>query len=116
MNNFQRIAKTINAVVTPLLHVPWIGARLSRSVAVITYIGRRSGATFSTPVNYVRDGDALTIGVMMPERKNWWRNFYPEAAPISVTIGGVERHGTAVAERDETGARVKVVLDPAFGG
>ncbi len=113
MNTFQRIAKTVNKVVTPLLHAPVIGGRLSKSVAVISYTGRRSGKTFSTPVNYLRSDDGtLTIGVMMPDRKTWWRNFHPDSAPITVNIGGAERAGIALAQRDdEGGVRVEVTLD-----
>ena len=32
---------------------------LSDSTMIITYTGRKSGQTFSTPVNYVRDGNLL---------------------------------------------------------
>lgn len=112
MNTFQRVAKTLNKIVTPLLHAPVIGGRLSKSVAIISYTGRRSGRTFSTLVNYLWEGDGvLTIGVMMPDRKTWWRNFYPKSAPIAVNIGGAERTGIAVARRDGRGVRVEVTLD-----
>ncbi|GHE79376.1 hypothetical protein GCM10017786_06540 [Amycolatopsis deserti] len=101
----------MNAAVVPLLNTPVVGRRLSKSVAVISYTGRRSGKTFRTPVNYVRQGDTLTIRVVMPHRKTWWRNFYPEPGPIAVAIGDVERAGTAVARRDERGGvRVQVAL------
>ena len=113
MNLFQRVAQTVNKVVTPLLNAPVVGGRLAKSMAVITYTGRRSGKTFSTPVNYLAKSDGtLVIGVMMPERKAWWRNFDPGPAPISVRIGGVDRVGTAVVKRDDEGVvRVKVTFD-----
>ena len=111
MNSFQRIARAVNTVIVPLLDTPLVGDRLSKSVALISYTGRRSGRIFSTPVNYERTPDGgLRIGVMMPERKNWWRNFYPEAAPIAVTIGGAERQGTAKANRTEDGVTVDVTF------
>ncbi|NMO01511.1 nitroreductase family deazaflavin-dependent oxidoreductase [Gordonia sp. TBRC 11910] len=113
MNLFQRVLRAANKVVTPLLHAPVVGGQLSRSMAIITYTGRRSGKTFSTPVNYLAKGDdTLVIGVMMSERKNWWRNFDPGPAPITVTIGGIDRTGTGVVKRGHDGVvRVKVTFD-----
>lgn len=113
MNSFQRVSRIVNKLVTPLMNVPIVGGQLSRTMAVISYTGRRSGKTFTFPVNYLGKGDdTLTVGVMMPDRKTWWRNFYPDPAPISVTIGGRTRTGTAVAQRDpDRGVRVKVTFD-----
>ncbi|GAA1481920.1 hypothetical protein GCM10009624_23600 [Gordonia sinesedis] len=99
----------MNLAVTPLLHAPLIGSRMSKSMAVISYTGRRSGKRFSTPVNYAERDGTITIGVMAPDMKTWWRNFYPDPHPMSIDIGGVERSGSAVAHRDADGG-VKVVL------
>ncbi|GAB19402.1 hypothetical protein GOEFS_083_00340 [Gordonia effusa NBRC 100432] len=113
MSLFQNAAKVFNKAVTPLLNAPVVGDRLSKSMAVISYTGRRSGKTFSTPVNYQKKGDdTLIIGVMLPDSKTWWRNFYPDPGPITVTIGDAARNGTALAQRDEKrGVRVKVTFD-----
>ncbi|MFW0791494.1 nitroreductase/quinone reductase family protein [Gordonia sp. CPCC 205333] len=113
MSFFQNAAKVFNKAVTPLLSAPVVGDRLAKSMAVISYTGRRTGKTFSTPVNYQkRDDDSLIIGVMMPDSKTWWRNFYPDPAPITVAIGDTARTGTAVAQRDEKrGVRVKVTFE-----
>ena len=83
------------------------------SMTVVTYVGRRTGRSFSIPVGYRRDGDRVTIGVSFPDQKTWWRNFSGNGESLVLRIDGRERHGRAVATRDESGVRVNVVLDPA---
>jgi hypothetical protein len=49
----------------------------------------------------------------MPDAKTWWRNFLGEGGPVTLTLGGHERAGRAVATRDENGAvTVRVALRP----
>jgi hypothetical protein len=85
--------------------------RWQRRFTIITYTGRRSGRTFSTPVAYKRDGNTVTIGVQMPDAKNWWRNFL-DGGPITLQFAGVHRTGHAVSRRDDQGrVTVTVQLD-----
>lgn len=104
----MRGAPLFNAPVAAIATSPRLGAGLRRSVTLVTYTGRRSGRTFSIPVAYRRRGDEnLDIGVNMPDAKTWWRNFLGDGAPMSLTLGGIEHSGHAVAHRDENG-RVNV--------
>ncbi|WP_433508253.1 hypothetical protein ACQP04_18405 [Pseudonocardia halophobica] len=83
---------------------------------MISYVGRRSGRTFRTPVAYRRSGDELVIGVQFPDAKNWWRNFLGEGGPITVELDGADRTGHAAATRDGRGrVAVRVRLDPLPG-
>ena len=107
MGTFQRIAAVANSAVRPMVLSPHLGGLVGRWMTVITYTGRRSGRTFSTPVNYKRQGDQVTIEVMLPDQKQWWRNFVDEAGPISLRLDGQERTGSATAVRDSRG-KVKV--------
>lgn len=85
--------------------------RWQRHFTILTYTGRRSGRTFSTPVAYKRDGNAVTIGVRMPDAKNWWRNFL-DGGPITLQLDGVSRTGQAISRRDDQGrVTVTVQLD-----
>ncbi|NNH74866.1 nitroreductase family deazaflavin-dependent oxidoreductase [Nocardia uniformis] len=103
--------RRMNGAVVALIDAPVIGRLMGRGFVVITYVGRRSGKTISTPVNYRRKGDTLTIGVAMADKKTWWRNFLGEGGPISLHLNGVDRTGHAVARRDERGrVTVKVQL------
>ncbi|WP_067823728.1 hypothetical protein [Nocardia inohanensis] len=100
-----------NAKMARLLALPGIGWLLGRGFVVITYVGRRSGKTISTPVNYLRWRKKVYIGVAMADKKTWWRNFLGEGAPISLHLNGVERTGFAVAHRGKRQVTVRVTLD-----
>ena len=66
-----------NRVVIGVLRSP-LHRLLSGSTAVLRWTGRRSGRSFTTPVQYAPVGDGLVILVGRPERKTWWRNFRQE--------------------------------------
>ncbi|WP_030438775.1 hypothetical protein [Actinoplanes subtropicus] len=83
--------------------------RWRRHFTIITYTGRRSGRTFSTPVSYQRAGSTVTISVLMPDAKNWWRNFLG-GGPITLGLDGVQRTGHATSRRDDRG-RVTVTVE-----
>lgn len=106
----HRFVDAVNARVVALRDSPRWGPWARRRFTVVTYTGRRSGRTFSTPVGYQRSGDTVTIGVAMPDAKTWWRNFLGEGAPIRLELDDAERSGHAVAHRDERG-RVAVTID-----
>jgi hypothetical protein len=105
----QRFVTVVNAGMTALVDAPVIGRLVERYITTISYVGRKSGRTFSLPIGYQRAGDQITIGVSMPDQKSWWRNFLGAGAPMTITLDGGERSGHAVATRDERG-RVTVVL------
>ncbi|WP_338888805.1 hypothetical protein [Rhodococcus sovatensis] len=111
MNTFQRVAKGFNLLVRPLINAPIIGKYISGTLTEITYTGRKSGKEFTIPVAYHRRGDEVIIGVAMPDKKSWWRNFYPDGGPIRIELDGTRRTGRAVAHRDGDSVHVKVALD-----
>ena len=80
---------------------------------VVQYVGRISGKSFETPVGYRRSGDTVTINVMAPDSKTWWRNLLGEGAPITlVNLDGADRTGHGTAARDDNGrVAVSVQLD-----
>jgi hypothetical protein len=58
---------------------------------------RKRGKTFSTPVNYVRDGDALwTVSC---RQRRWWRNLHD--SPVTVWIQGKDFSGVGQAVTDQ---------------
>ncbi len=107
MVNYKRLimraGPLFNAPVAAIANSPRLGARLRRSVTMITYTGRRSGRTFSTPVAYRRRGHDIEIAANLPDAKTWWRNFVGDGGPVSLTLDGAEREGHAVAHRDDKG-------------
>lgn len=106
------IVPAVNGVVAKLLDVPLLGSVVRRNTSVISYVGRRSGKTFTTPVSYRRIGDEIAIRVMLPDAKNWWRNFLDGGGPITLQLNGTDQTGHAVANRDDRGrVTVTVKLD-----
>jgi F420H(2)-dependent quinone reductase len=111
MGVFKTVSTGVNAVVAPMIRSPRLTRVVGRSFAMVTYTGRRSGGTFTTPVFYSRKGDNVTIRVAMADQKQWWRNF-SDGGPISLLLAGVEHQGRAVSERDAKGrVTVRVQLD-----
>jgi hypothetical protein len=104
------VAGIVNRAFVALMNAPGIGRLIGRGLVVIRYTGRRSGKTLETPVGYRRSGDTLTINVVAPDGKNWWRNFLGEGGPITlVKLNGRDQNGHAVAKRDASG-RVSVTV------
>lgn len=102
------VVDAVNSAMTALTHAPLVGPVLGRYITEISYTGRKSGKSFTLPIGYERRGDTITIRVLMPDRKNWWRNFLGAGAPLSIRLDDVDRPAHAVATRDDAG-RVKVV-------
>jgi hypothetical protein len=102
----------VNTVAAKLIDVPLLGKVVGQNLVMISYAGRRSGKTFTTPVNYRRIGDEVVIHVGLPSAKNWWRNFLGGGGPITLRLNGTDRTGHAVATRDDQGrVTVRVKLD-----
>jgi hypothetical protein len=93
----------LNRGVTSLTGLPLVGRFTDRYLTTITYVGRRSGKSFSIPVNYWRKGEDVRIAVAFPDSKSWWRNFLDDGAPLTLRLNGAERTGHATAKRDEKG-------------
>lgn len=100
----------MNKLFVGLINAPVVGAVVRRGMINIRYVGRRSGRTIETPVGYRRSGDTITINVMSPDSKTWWRNFLGEGGEITLLkLDGRDRIAHAVAHRDATG-RVSVTV------
>jgi hypothetical protein len=104
----SRLVGGFNNGVAALIRSPVTGPLIRGRLVTISYVGRRSGRSFTTPVEYRRSGDVVTIGVQFPDAKQWWRNFLDEGGPITVHLPGGDRTGHAVARRD--GPRRATVL------
>lgn len=107
------VTRAFNRLAVGLTTVPVLGGVVGRNLVEIRYTGRKSGCSFQTPVNYRLSGDQVTINVMAPDAKSWWRNFLGDGGPITLlNFRGADRSGHAVATRDEQGrVTVRVQLD-----
>ena len=107
------VVRIFNGFFVALIDAPVLGGLVRKTMINIRYVGRRSGKTIETPVGYRRSGNLVTINVMSPDNKVWWRNFLGDGGPITLLrLDGADRTGHAVADRDERGrVAVKVTLD-----
>jgi len=109
----ERVGNPIlNAITVPILESRWSWL-LERFVVTVSYTGRRSGKSFSTPVLYSKHSDTITIRVASSDSKKWWRNFLGDGAPITVHLPDTARSGYATSRRGNRGlVTVRVALDP----
>ena len=75
----------------------------SKNIMLVTFTGRKSGKSITTPVNYAQDGSIVRL-TSQPERQ-WWRNL--KATPeVVVHLRGKAMNGTAeVFEEGEAAAQ-----------
>lgn len=100
-----------NRLVAVLLRSP-LHPLVSGRLALISVTGRRSGTQHTFPIGYQQTGEQLTIPVLWPQRKLWWRNLR-DGATVRLRLRGAERSGQARARVDERGGvTVEVRLDP----
>jgi deazaflavin-dependent oxidoreductase (nitroreductase family) len=95
-----------NGIMVALLRSPLHGA-VSRSVLALTYTGRKSGRSYTVPVNYVRDpDDNHRLLITSAPARTWWRNLR-SGQVVSVRLRG--RDVAAVAEVLEGGSRTEAL-------
>jgi deazaflavin-dependent oxidoreductase (nitroreductase family) len=109
----MQLQKLYNPLVLWLLRSP-LHAAMSNSTMPLTFTGRKSGRTYTTPVNYVRDGDELlAVG---SRGHSWWKNLRGDAV-VSVRVRGREMRGEAKAfegEAAEEGLLAVLRAVPAY--
>lgn len=92
------ILALLNRFMGALLRSP-LHSIASRSVMLITFIGRKSGKTYTTPISYIRDGDLVTAFT----GANWWPNL-AGGAPVTLFIKNREYQGWADVVADDNEA------------
>jgi deazaflavin-dependent oxidoreductase (nitroreductase family) len=90
------MAMWYNGPVAWLLRSPLHGLA-SKNMMLLTYQGRKSGKTYSVPVNYVRDTDGFSVTSL--RSRTWWRNLRG-GAPVRVRWQGQELEVSARAIED----------------
>jgi deazaflavin-dependent oxidoreductase (nitroreductase family) len=67
-----------------------VNGMVSKTILLITFTGRKSGKTYTTPVSYSQDDDQVTIFT----HAAWWKNLRG-GAPVTLRIRGREIQGLA---------------------
>jgi deazaflavin-dependent oxidoreductase (nitroreductase family) len=91
--------KVLNPVMRGLLRSPLHGA-MSGSMLLLTYTGRRSGRSFTIPVQYAREGNDIVVIPGRPQEKTWWRNL-TDGGPVRLRVAGRDLAGKATAVTDD---------------
>ena len=86
----------INTVMRLVLRSP-LHRIFSSSIMLITFTGRNSGRTFTTPVRYVGDGEL--VHCFTAKENQWWRNLRG-GANVVLRIAGEEQtfHASALTD------------------
>jgi hypothetical protein len=84
------------------------GRRLGRHLAVVEYVGHRSGNQYQLVTQYAAEGHTVRIAVGMSERKTWWRNF-DRARPLRLRLAGKDYDALGHVVRE--GDRVSLVAE-----
>ncbi|EFW92440.1 hypothetical protein ZOD2009_09033 [Haladaptatus paucihalophilus DX253] len=71
---------------------------VSNRLMLLSYVGRRSGTRYTTPVAYDRREDTL-VATTLRHHSNWWKNFREEH-PATVWLRGTRRKTTGLATTD----------------
>jgi deazaflavin-dependent oxidoreductase (nitroreductase family) len=79
----QRAVRFFNPVTRFLLQTP-LHPLMSGRVMLLSFTGRKTGRTYTTPVSYVREGNSLLV----PGGGAWWRNL-ETGPPARVRLRGV---------------------------
>jgi deazaflavin-dependent oxidoreductase (nitroreductase family) len=113
--------KVVGAVHTRLYRASGgrVGGRFrGGDVLLLTVTGRRSGRSFTSPLMYVRDGEALVVAASnggIDREPAWWLNLQarPEA---TVQVGRDVLPVRAERTTGEDRSRLWQALNAAFGG
>ncbi len=85
----NRINPSVKALLKSRFH-----SLMSKDVMLITFTGRRSGRSYTTPVSYIREGQ--TVRCFSHSDILWWRNLRGGAS-VSLRIQGEDYEGDAEA-------------------
>jgi hypothetical protein len=98
MSQTPTVPPYVNRAMNFMLRSP-VHGMVSKTFLLITFTGRVSGKTYTTPVSYSQDGDQVTIFT----HAGWWKNLRG-GAPVSLRIRGRELQGIAEPVAEDKGA------------
>jgi deazaflavin-dependent oxidoreductase (nitroreductase family) len=82
---------------------------VSKNMMLITYTGRKSGQTYTIPVNYIQDGN--TLYTTSWKERTWWRNLR-DGQPVTLQVRGQAL--TATPKVSETNEEIADLLNIYF--
>ncbi len=98
MSQTPTVPPIINHAMKLVLRSPAHGM-VDKTILLITFTGRKSGKTYTTPVDYSQAGDQVIIFT----HADWWKNLRG-GAPVTLRIRGRELQGLAEPVAEDKGA------------
>jgi deazaflavin-dependent oxidoreductase (nitroreductase family) len=98
MSEIPTIPPIVNRSMKFILHSP-LHSAVSKTILLITFTGRKSGKTYTTPVSYSQSDDQVYIFT----HANWWKNLR-DGAPVTLRIQGRQLQGLAEPVAEDKGA------------
>jgi deazaflavin-dependent oxidoreductase (nitroreductase family) len=92
----QRAVRFFNPLTRLVLQTP-LHPLMSGRVMLLSFTGRKTGRSYTTPVSYVREGNSLLV----PGGGAWWRNL-EAGPPVRVHVRGVWRGVTSKVIKEPT--------------
>ncbi len=89
MSQTPTVPPFVNRAMKFVLHSP-VHGMVSKTVLLITFTGRKSGKSFTTPVSYSQTDDQVFIFT----HAAWWKNLR-SGAPVTLCLQGREVRGLA---------------------
>ncbi len=77
---------------------------ISKTTLLITFTGRKTGKTYTTPVSYSQHGDQVYIF----SHAKWWK-YLRGGAPVTLRLQGRDFRGTAEPIEDKQAIAAKLV-------
>lgn len=88
-----------NTLMMWLLRSPFHGI-IDKDSMLVTVTGKKSGKAYTTPVNYSREQDMLTV--ISQRDRTWWRNLRG-GRPVKIHLRGQDLSALGTAVEDDAG-------------
>lgn len=100
----KALYRMVNPMMAALLRSPFHG-RLSHSMLLLSFHGRKSGKRYTLPLGYVQKNDRIFVLTHSP----WWKNLRG-GAPVLMRLRGRNVGGTAKVMDAEDSALIAEVM------
>lgn len=99
----------LNRLMGLMLKTPGLQRLVGKSTALLTFTGRKTGRSITTPISYVREGDRIILSGH--RTRNWWRNV-AQNPEVMIRVAGEDRRGHAsILEGDEALSAMAMILE-----
>jgi len=95
MSHIPTVPPIVNKVITLVLSSP-LHRLLSKTVLLITFTGRKSGNTYTTPVGYSQNEKQISIFT----HHTWWKNLCSNPS-VTLRLRGLDVQGRAEPIEDK---------------